>query len=506
MTNIQEDEVNALTVIFTDGKTFSWQKESSNEEITGKLQVSPEFDCIEIAIDKHYHLQFKHHRKVSVSEDGLVLFTINHLPDIVVEFKFPPGYPDEEPPIFTVSCFYLTSQQITQITSRLSEIWNEIGGGEILIEWHTFLKFELLSFLGIQERLLLQVSSSSVGLNLKDEDFVQVINNLLDHDLAERLHIFELSTITCPICFDEKPGKECVKLTLCEHTFCRECMSMYFYTQVASGQACAIRCPEDGCTRIPLPTEIKDVQIIPKEAFQKYETSVLEAALAEMQDVVTCPRRLCQKPVILNDEDAETGLGVCMSCSFTFCIRCMQSYHGVNRCKLTKIVETMQRTIALFDAYDKDDNVIYTNLLMPLQQALEEEASSKYLEDEAVACPGCHLQTSKIEGCNKVPDSLLKIIETAPYLFLFLVDIVNTPNMLTCAAPSVQHTFAIFVGRNSTQNLLTLIFSRADLAPHDFLKERPIRSFDEFHKYLTWTNTLSYQEEIQLAKFVHFSL
>lgn len=110
---------------------------------------------------------------------------------------------------------------------------------------------------------------------------------------------------------------------------CRNCLSGYFESQIASGDPRSLRCPEPECTNEALPSDVKEVrgvtrarvcrrsscdrfrrnsfslfivfQLVSKEAFARYDDLLMKKCLSEMRDVVYCVRKACQAPVIVED-------------------------------------------------------------------------------------------------------------------------------------------------------------------------------------------------------------
>ena len=67
------------------------------------------------------------------------------------------------------------------------------------------------------------------------------------------------------------------------------------------------------------------------EEYERYDKLLLQTTLATMVDVVYCPRRLCQHPVI---KDNNSNMGHCPNCNFAFCTLCKLSYHGPSPCRI----------------------------------------------------------------------------------------------------------------------------------------------------------------------------
>lgn len=65
--------------------------------------------------------------------------------------------------------------------------------------------------------------------------------------------------------------------------------------------------------------------------FAKYDAALLTATLDTMMDIIYCPRRSCQYPVTLEQDET---MGRCPSCQYNFCIYCKMAFHGLEPCRL----------------------------------------------------------------------------------------------------------------------------------------------------------------------------
>lgn len=71
--------------------------------------------------------------------------------------------------------------------------------------------------------------------------------------------------------------------------------------------------------------------LVSEQEFERYDRLLLKNTLAVMSDVKYCPRITCGSPVVIDKEESMT---VCQVCGFAFCILCMLSYHGVEKCRV----------------------------------------------------------------------------------------------------------------------------------------------------------------------------
>lgn len=73
-------------------------------------------------------------------------------------------------------------------------------------------------------------------------------------------------------------------------------------------------------------------ELVGEQLFARYDRLLLQSTLDTMADVVYCPRRGCQTPVM---KDPESIIGICSCCNYAFCTFCRMTYHGVSPCRLT---------------------------------------------------------------------------------------------------------------------------------------------------------------------------
>jgi len=218
-----------------------------------------------------------------------------------------------------------------------------------------------------------------------------------EHDEAAKEKIFNTTVFPCNVCFDEQFGSNSIQFLPCKHVFCKDCMKEYFTVQIKDGSVGCLTCPEDKCTSVALPVQVKS--LVPPDLYSTYDRLLLQTSLETMADVVYCPRKVCSAPVMI-----EPGLtmAICPSCKFAFCFLCKMTYHGVAPCKLQS-----SKFKEIRDQYSKADAAgrellekRYSKAM--LRRVFEEQQSETYLEKNCKRCPGCKANVSKIDGCNKM--------------------------------------------------------------------------------------------------------
>lgn len=71
-------------------------------------------------------------------------------------------------------------------------------------------------------------------------------------------------------------------------------------------------------------------EVIRPEDYARFEQLLLQFTLDSMRDVVYCPRRRCQSPVIVESDNR--NMGRCPVCCLVFCTLCKRTYHGLTPC------------------------------------------------------------------------------------------------------------------------------------------------------------------------------
>ncbi|KAM9385757.1 E3 ubiquitin-protein ligase RNF14-like [Pholidichthys leucotaenia] len=162
----QEDELTALHSIY--GPEEFVRDES---KFAGQIRV-----CVDLPADFSVTLK-----------DGETLrqYQISFLPPVILTFDLPDDYPSSSPPIFTLTCSWLTQTQLSALTAQLCDLYQATGGTVMLFSWIQFLKEDALRFLSIQNLLEIPVDEHNT---LHPESTDDQRCGVSDH---YRLHISE---------------------------------------------------------------------------------------------------------------------------------------------------------------------------------------------------------------------------------------------------------------------------------------------------------------------------
>ncbi|XP_072040514.1 E3 ubiquitin-protein ligase RNF14-like isoform X2 [Amphiura filiformis] len=447
----QSDELLALASIYEEG-IFTAADDGSGGQFAAHIQLPLQPFLItldEPMIDQAKRVGVKLHQEGSDTH-----LPVHHLPPIVLNFQYPSDYPSCSAPSFTLSCKWLSINQLSKLCAKLDDIWKENSNEVILFLWTQFLIDESLDILELSSPITLdteelqrkrpstsrqtsqdqdaaacdedatQKSASQARTDKKEEaatasvdpptstssartcdsravqDIASVphlIPAIIDHDQAERQRAFNLAVYSCNVCFSEKQGSDCINFMGCDHVYCKECMKEYFKVQISDGNVKCLNCPETDCDSQALPSQVRE--LVGQELFATYDRLLLQLSLEGMEDIVYCPRLTCQCPVML---EKESTMGVCPRCKLAFCVLCKMTYHGTSPCRLRS--EHLAGIRRQWESGDPEERKELERRYgkKNLIQAVEENYSVEWMKRFSKKCPSCGASIEKIDGCNKM--------------------------------------------------------------------------------------------------------
>ncbi|KAK4137863.1 RWD-domain-containing protein [Trichocladium antarcticum] len=339
-----------------------------------------------------------------------------HLPSIHLEISLGPRYPVAEPPQITISANppWLPAETVKRLEEDAPRLWQEMG-------------CDMVGFTYIDH--VQQAADDVFGL-VSDKGALEVDPKhkiaILDYDIKARRAAFEKGTFGCEICLEPKKGSVCHRMLDCAHVFCVACLQDFYNNAIKEGDIAAVRCLAPNCAKergkamspgrkrkkprtFINPSELLQIPL-DQEVVKRYVTLKYKTELESDKNTIYCPRPWCngaarskkhRKPQGLelaeasddsaseedDDEDhaegetkskpykpAEDLLAICEECSFAFCSRCTQSWHG-------EFVRCTPR---------REKGELTT----------EELASLEYMKMHTTPCPTCAAPAQKTHGCN----------------------------------------------------------------------------------------------------------
>ncbi|RDW89175.1 hypothetical protein BP6252_01207 [Coleophoma cylindrospora] len=329
---------------------------------------------------------------------------LEYLPALQLRIRLPDGYPADKPPRFELSTSpaWLSEETLERLVADGERLWEELGHDQVVFTYIDHLQQAAETGFGTIEGEVLQVPQEHKI-------------SLLDYDLNEAQAAFERGTFECGVCLDPRKGSVCHKMMDCGHVFCVQCLQDFYNNAITEGDLISVRCLAPDCAKKRGEAQVASkkyrkpkTQLNPSELLQipldhdivtRYVHLKHKADLESDKNTIYCPRTWCQgaakskkhrKPegleIVESDDESETEtddkgykagrdlLSICEDCSFAFCSRCFQGWHGEFK------------------------SCIPRNKNGELSE--EDKASLEYLNLHTTPCPTCAARAQKTHGCN----------------------------------------------------------------------------------------------------------
>ncbi|KAI9158692.1 E3 ubiquitin-protein ligase itt1 [Paramyrothecium foliicola] len=336
---------------------------------------------------------------------------ITYLPSLNLRITLPPGYPRDEPPKIDISTNppWLSADIIGKLQDDGPRLWDEAG--------RDMMAFAYIDHVQRATDDVFGTVDPDGALHLDPQHKLAV----LDYDLKAKTVAFGKKTFECGVCL------VCHEMLDCGHVFCLQCLQDFYNDAINTGSIETVRCITPNCAKDRAESQSKGktrktrkMLINPSELLQiglsedtvkRYVSLKYKMELEADKNTVYCPRSWCngaarskthKKPSGLEvidasdsesepemqggqeggdakkttpvDKSMEDLIAICEDCSFAFCSRCFQSWHGTFfYCRPKRINEELTE---------------------------EEKASLEYIQRYTSPCPTCGASTQKTFGCN----------------------------------------------------------------------------------------------------------
>uniref|UniRef100_U5ELC0 RBR-type E3 ubiquitin transferase n=1 Tax=Corethrella appendiculata TaxID=1370023 RepID=U5ELC0_9DIPT len=176
-------------------------------------------------------------------------------------------------------------------------------------------------------------------------------------------------TWQCPVCITLQMSEKFYNLS-CGHSFCHECWSMHFETQINQGISTQIGCMESMCDVLAPEDFVLNLLNRPilREKYQQYAFADYVKSHPELR---FCPGPNCQ--IIVRSPDISPKKACCTICQTVFCFRCSANYHAPTDCTIIR---------------------------RWLTKCADDSETANYISAHTKDCPRCHICIEKNGGCN----------------------------------------------------------------------------------------------------------
>ena len=368
--------------------------------------------------------------------EGPAMDRLESLPPLLLTLVLPIEYPMRRPPILKTvhaTSDWLPGPAIASMVKRLQEIWDAEGSGVLWRTCDWIRSGEFLTDIGLlQDGVIRCVSWGNPAQLPHLQSFriphpapVLLLRRLAAHNSSALDKTFSSTTFTCAICFSERKGSKCVRLSACSHVFCRECLTDFWSLHIREGDVDKVTCADPECVKEESRQQgtngcvrEEDVRrVVSDKEVARWKALKRKRELERDPTLVYCPIAVCQAPVPATDAQKAnlassepapySSLRICPSCSFSFCDLCQRSWHGIARCPTSSTARLLQEYLAHPEGSlerkameQRFGSKVNLERMARLWQ--EEEENCKWLKGNSIQCPNCGVATEKSMGCNHV--------------------------------------------------------------------------------------------------------
>jgi len=136
----------------------------------------------------------------------------------------------------------------------------------------------------------------------------------------------------CPVCASSQLGDKFYSLA-CGHSFCKDCWTIYFETQIFQGISTQIGCMAQMCN-VRVPEDLVLTLVTRPVMRDKYQQFAFKDYVKAHPELRFCPGPNCQ--IIVQSSEISAKRAICKACHTGFCFRCGMDYHAPTDCQVIK--------------------------------------------------------------------------------------------------------------------------------------------------------------------------
>lgn len=173
----------------------------------------------------------------------------------------------------------------------------------------------------------------------------------------------------CPVCATYQAADKFHTIT-CDHSFCKDCWSMHFETQINQGISTSICCMAPKCD-VRVPEDLVLRLLCRPQLRMRYQHFAFQDYVKSHPELRFCPGPNCQ--IIIRSQDISPKKAICEACKSSFCFQCGNDYHAPTDCQVIK---------------------------KWLTKCADDSETANYISAHTKDCPKCHICIEKNGGCN----------------------------------------------------------------------------------------------------------
>ncbi|OQV25974.1 putative E3 ubiquitin-protein ligase RNF14 [Hypsibius exemplaris] len=349
-----------------------------------------------------------------------VVKDVEFFPPLFLNFHLTNGFPNHLPPVYDVTCNWITEVQVKKLREYLVRIWREYMDQtqhNILYESLRNLKQHLLRIMGLEFGIIYisrpafdldpSATESHYGTCLygTDREVQDVFSRLAKFSDTKVRERDENDQVECSICASTvSPGQVTFFSMECSHSqmFCKDCIASHVKAQVEGGNITEIPCMGDACKVTATFNDLADL-INPLDVDALSQT--LNSRLLDgMPDTRRCPQCQC---VIIFDHAMLGGNDRYITCpnpvcGIQYCPHCKAKSHGDEPCLSSEKKRELRDLFINAATQAEKEALIRVHGKENIEHSIRDMESEDYIKTHGKPCPQCKSPTEKIEGCNKM--------------------------------------------------------------------------------------------------------